>query len=268
MIPSRGPTCDTNLLSTPTPRRLFTLWMEQAGTGTALLPQVWAELTGENRTDTSPRAIAHRNAWFAVIDIEHSPFEIVRLTTEEHERVEDILGAFTLRHFPALANVADIRHRSDCLVVAQGLACGVDMIVTNNMRSMDHYEINQLVRERWGRNEGFLVAADDALLAAHPGGESARRMLAMALASVRPSCSPEPDLGSTRALLGELCNRLRSGLQMPNTAQRLINTFENDSRIEDTLALAADLARHSLALKAERARTAIIRNAPRREPAP
>ena len=260
MIPSRGPTCDTNLLSTPTPRRLFTLWMEQAGTGTALLPQVWAELTGENRTDASPRSIAHRSAWLAVIDTEPSPFEIIRLTTEERERVEDILSAFTLRHFPALANVADIRHHSDCLVVAQGLACGVDMVVTNNMRSMDHHEINQLVRERWARNEGFLVAADDALLGAHPGGESARRMLAMALASVLPTCSQEPGLDGARGLLGELCSRLRSGLQMPNTAQRLINTFENDCRIEDTLALAAALARDSLALKAERARAAFIRN--------
>ena len=265
MIPSRGPTCDTNLLSTPTPRRLFTLWMEQAGARTALMPQVWAELAGQNRTDATPRGVAHRNAWLAVIDMEGSPFEIVRLTTAEQERAEEILSAFTLRHFPALANVADIRHYSDCLVVAQGLACGVDMIVTNNMRSMDHYEINQLVRERWSRNDGFLVAADDALLTAHPGGESARRMLAMALAAALPAARQEPELGDARNLLGELCGRLQSGLQMPNTAQRLINTFENDSRINDTLALAADIARDSLALKAERARTAIIRNALRQD---
>ena len=261
MIPSRGPICDTNLLSTPTPRRLFTLWMEQAGTSAALLPQVWAELAGHGRTDASPRGMAHRNAWLVVVEMEGAPFEIVQLTTEESERVEDILGAFTLRHFPALANVADVRHHSDCLVVAQGLACGVDMIVTNNMRSMDHYEINQLVRERWGRNDGFLVTADDALLTAHPGGESARRMLATALASTLPADGQEPNLGSARNLLGELCGRLRTGLQMPNTAQRLVNTFENDCRIEDTLALAVDMARDSLALKAERERAAIVREA-------
>ena len=259
MIPNRGPTCDTNLLSTPTPRRLFTLWMERAGTRTALLPQVWAELSGENRTDATARGIAHRNAWLAVIDMEGSPFEIVRLTSAEQDRAEDILSAFTLRHFPALANVADIRHHSDCLVIAQGLACGVDMIVTNNMRSMDHHEINQLVRERWGRNDGFLTAADDALLAAHPGGEAARRMLAMALASVLPAGSQEPGLGDARKLLEDLCSRLHSGLQMPNTAQRLVNTFENDCRIDDTLAQAADIARDSLALKVERARAAIVR---------
>ena len=260
MNPSLGPTCDTNLLSTPTPRRLFTLWMEQAGTRVPLLPQVWAELTGPNPTDASPTGIAHRNAWFAVVEMERSPFEIVRLTEQEKERAEDILSAFTLRHFPALANVADIRHHSDCLVVAQGLACGVDMIVTNNMRSMDHHEINQLVRERWGRNDGFLVSANDALLAAHPGGESARYLLAIALASVQPA-DQELDIGSARHFLGELCSRLQSGLQMPDTAQRLINTFENDCRIEDTLAKAAALARDSLALKAERARVAIVRNA-------
>ena len=77
---------------------------------------------------------------------------------------------------------------------------------------------------------------------------------------VLPTCSQEPDLDGARGLLGELCGRLRSGLQMPNTAQRLINTFENDCRIEDTLAVAAALARDSLALKAERARAAFIRN--------
>ena len=155
MIPSRGPICDTNLLSTPTPRRLFTLWMEQAGTSTALLPQVWAELAGHSRTDASPRGMAHRNAWSSVVEMEGSPFEIVQLTTEGQEKVEDILGAFTLRHFPALANMADVRHHSDCLVVAQGLACRVDMIVTNNMRSMDHHEVNQLVRERWAGTTDF-----------------------------------------------------------------------------------------------------------------
>lgn len=261
MSPSQGPTCDTNLLSTPTPRRLFTLWMEQAGTPTTLLPHVWAELAGENRTDATPRGVAHRNGWLAVMDMEGSPFEIVRLTAAEQERAEEVLSAFTLRHFPALANVADIRHHSDCLVVAQGLACGVDMIVTSSMRSMDHYEINQLVRERWGRNDGFLVTADDALLAAHPGGESARRMLAMALASALPAGRQEPGLGNARKVLGELCGRLRSGLQMPNTAQRLINTFENDCRIDDTLALAAAIARDSLALNAERTRTAIVGSA-------
>ena len=264
MIPNRGPICDTNLLSTPTPRRLFTLWMEQAGTRTVLLPQVWAELAGQNRADASPRGIAHRNAWLAAIDMADSPFEIVRLTAAERERAEEILSAFTLRHFPALANVADIRHHSDCLVVAQGLACGVDMIVTNNMRSMDHHEINQLVRERWGRNDGFLVAADDALLAAHPGGEAARRMLATALASVLPASSQESALGNARNLLGDLCGRLQSGLQMPCTAQRLINTFENDCRIDDTLTLAAEIARDSRALKAERARAEIVRSALRR----
>ena len=205
--------------------------------------------------------MAHRNAWSSVVEMEGSPFEIVQLTTEESEGVEDILGAFTLRHFPALANAADVRHHSDCLVVAQGLACRVDMIVTNNMRSMDHHEVNQLVRERWGRNDGFLVTADDALLAAHPGGESARRMLATALASALPADGQEPDLGGARNLLGELCGRLREGLQMPNTAQRLVNTFENDCHIEDTLALAAGMARDSLALKAERARAAFVREA-------
>ena len=266
MTPSRGPTCDTNLLSTPTPRRLFTVWMEQAGTRMALLPQVWAELAGQNRTDASPRGVAHRNAWLAVIDMEGSPFEIVRLAAAERERAEEILSAFTLRHFPALTNVADIHHNSDCLVVAQGLACGVDMIVTNNMRSMDHHEVNQLVRERWGKNDGFLVTADDALLAAHPGGEAARRMLAMALASVLPAGGgQEPSVGEARNLLGELCGRLQSGLQMLHTAQRLVNTFENDCRIGETLELATEIARDSQALKAERARVAIVRSALRRD---
>ena len=36
---------DTNMLAKPTPRRLMTLWLEQAGCRTLVLPRVYEELT-------------------------------------------------------------------------------------------------------------------------------------------------------------------------------------------------------------------------------
>ena len=261
-VPSgRGIAFDTNMLTRPTQRRLMTLWSELSGQRTALLPQVHAELTATPRFEapkTLPSARVQREAWDAIVRAPQSPFEEVVLDEKARHRFGEIILEFTLPCFPMLNNVDEITTHADAIVLAQGLAVGMDVIVSNNMRSVDHVEINGLVREAFGRNAGLLLVADDALLAAHPCGEGSRALLAMALASAWPDDGREMSVADAERLLSSLCERLE-GATMPQTAIRLRNRFATDGDLESVLHQARDVSTASNALFHERVRAEWVR---------
>ena len=261
-IPSgSGVAFDTNMLTRPTQRRLMTLWTELSGQRTALLPQVLVELTAVPRFEapqTLASARAHREAWSAIVRAPQSPFELVVLDEDARHRFGEVIIEFTLPCFPVLNNVDEITTHSDAIVLAEGLAAGMDVIISNNMRSVDHVEINGLVREVFGRNTGLLLAADDALLAAHPCGEGSRALLVMALASAWPDDGREMGVGDAEHLLVGLCDRLH-GATMPQTATRLRNRFATDLNLDLVLDEARNLSAASNALYHERVRTEWIR---------
>lgn len=68
---------DTNMLSRPTPRRLMTLWLEQADCRTLVLPRVYEELTAPTLAQRDRR---HRGrnvqaeTWEQAIQSPGSPF--------------------------------------------------------------------------------------------------------------------------------------------------------------------------------------------------
>ena len=258
---AQGIAFDTAMLKRPTQRRLMTLWTELSGQRTALLPQVRAELTATPEFEpakTLPSARTQREAWAAIIQAPNSPFEEVVLNKDARERFGEIILQFTLPCFPLLNNVDEITTHSDAIVLAQGLAAGMDVIISNNMRSVDHIEINGLVREAFGRNAGLLLAADDALLAAHPCGEGSRALLVMALASAWPDDGRELTAADAERLLASLCERLE-GATMPQTAIRLRNRFATDGDLGLVLAEARKVATASNALFHERVRAEWVR---------
>ena len=258
-IPSgRGIAFDTNMLARPTQRRLMTLWCELAGSHTAVLPQVLEELTAKPAFEApavAPSAHAQRLAWAEIVRAPESPFELVVLDAQAQALFGSILMEFTLPCFPLLNNVDEITTHPDAIVLAQGLAAGMDVIVSNNMRSIDHFEINGLVREAFGRNAGLLVAADYALLEAHPCGEGSRALLTMALASAWPDDAARLTVGDAAELLGGLCARLE-GAAMPQTAARLRSRFATDRDLQSVLREAGEISASSNALRHERGRTA------------
>ena len=261
-VPSgRGVAFDTNMLTRPTQRRLMTLWTELSSQRTALLPQVRAELTATPEFEapqTLPTARTQREAWAAIIQAPNSPFEEIVLDKDARDRFGEIIGQFTLPCFPLLNNVDEITTHSDAIVLAQGLAAGMDVIISNNMRSVDHVEINGLVRQVFGRNAGLLLAADDALLEAHPCGEGSRALLAMALASAWPDDGREMPVAEAERLLASLCERLE-GATMPQTAIRLRNRFATDGDLGLVLGDARKVATASNALFHERVRAEWVR---------
>ena len=68
---------DTNLLAKPTPRRLMTLWLEQAGCNALILPRVYEELTAPSLAQRDKRS-GGRNAqaeeWDEAISSPNSPY--------------------------------------------------------------------------------------------------------------------------------------------------------------------------------------------------
>lgn len=249
---------DTNLLSMPTQRRLMSLWMEVSQGKVLLLPQVVAELRAPNKRDLGAEAqrinAAHRAAWDKAVNIANGPFATVTLTADEQTAAYEILHQFTLRCFPKLNRVDEIPQHADAVILAQGLASGVECVVTNNMASLDHREVNGLVSEVMGRNAGFVLTADDAMLDAHGHGESSRRLLSMAMASCWPDDGREMAVDEVHDRLRRLCNILTVDVNMPGVAQRLMNAFEVDPELPQVLDSARALSQESSALACERER--------------
>lgn len=247
---------DTNLLGRPTQRRLMSLWMEQTGLKVLLLPGVFDELCAPNLLSSNSRIqrmnARRREGWERVVAMPGSPYAKVVLTDEQQDAAADILQRFTLRCFPGLNEIDDIGRNADAAILAQGLALGVDLIVTNNMKSIDHFEVNDLARRAMGRNSGVLITADDAITRAHAGGEASARLLEIAMASCWPEGGDELLLDAAHERLLGLCEILEAGLRMPNTAQRLLSIFDTSEDLDRLLEAARRLSIESPALKCER----------------
>ena len=257
----RGVAFDTNMLARPTQRRLMTLWCELAGMRAAVLPQVLLELTAQPTFEPqaiAPSAHAQRAAWIELVRAPLSPFEAIVLDERAQALFGRIIMEFTLPCFPLLNGVDEITTHPDAVVLAQGLAAGMDVIVSNNMRSIDHFEINGLVREVFGRNAGLLIAADAALLDAHAYGEGSRALLVMALAAAWPDDGRHMATADADVVLGELCGRLE-GATMPQTAARLRSRFASEQDLPAVLGEAREMSAGSNALRHERVRMAWVK---------
>ena len=265
--PLDGLAFDTNLLNKPTQRRLMSLWMERSESKVFLLPQVRAELTTPNMRPGTCRDLAintaHRQAWDDVVAKPNSPFQTVELTREQQVLASAILHSFTLRCFPKLNNVDEVLRNSDSIILAEGLAAQLDCVVTNNMASIDHQEVNHLVTRTMGRNASFVRTADDAMLEAHPGGEASRELLTTAMASCWPDNGVAQSIDDAHERLERLCSVLVEGVNMPAVAQRLRNAFDVDLDLDAILVDAHAVSRSSSALACERERKDLVVSAGR-----
>ena len=252
-----GPAFDTNVLRSPTTRLLATCWMESSGCLTSVLPMVFVELTAvyeSSRAGDIPRL--HRDAWVAALGDPDTVFHKVEMTDSQQDAAAEIRGKFDLKCFPKLNDASEIYGNPDAIVLSQGLACGMDVLVANDLASIDHYVVNDVVQSVLGSNSPYVQTLDRAFNSAHCGAEATRQLLYRALASVWPAHRSALSLDECREMLDALCVRLNGGARMPETAQRLINAFETDNGLEDLIENARIEALVSLAVKSERRRAA------------
>lgn len=247
---SLGPAFDTGTLSTPTPRKLVGCWMEQAGRKTVIVPEVWRELT----TSQGPAAREYpKTAWRRLAEGPDSPFTLPSLSEEQEEVAYDIRSKFTSSCFPAVHPVA-IHTHSDALIVSQSLALGTDILVTGDIRTIDHYEINLVVGQLLGRNAPFVTTLDEALSSAYPGGSAAEQLLTVAMSTVAPAAhEPEWQAEGAYRDLTEL-RRAMTGAGLTVTAQRLDTRWNECRDLATMLEKARSMAEQSQALHCERLR--------------
>ena len=74
-----------------------------------------------------------------------SPYKILPMTSEELQRAEALLETIPAKAFRGLREEEVATHR-DARIICESIACGVRMLVTGNMVTIDHIEIN-----RWAR---------------------------------------------------------------------------------------------------------------------
>lgn len=244
-----GPAFDTMTLSRPTARKLVGCWMDSAGTRTLVLPQVWRELTYEPEP---PRAFGATQAWQAAAHHPEAPYRWARLTAEENERAREIRARFTQACFPQVPHDGIMNH-GDAVIVSQALALKTDALVTSDIRSIDHYEINNLIERSWGANAGFVSTLDDALCEAHAGGEGGEQLLVLALATIAPPSNADWRVDAAFADLQALRRALR-GAALATVADHLENRWECGRDLERLVEAARALAARSPTLRFERIR--------------
>ena len=261
---TQGLAFDTNLLSQPLTRRLVLLWMELSGLSVVVLPTVKRELTFKREHPTREQRLLddlYESQWEASWRKPESPYELVSLTEDQKALAGEMLSSFTLRCFPKTPSKERIARLPDANVLAEAIAAGVDMVVTNNMGSIDHMEVNALVRAVLGSNENIIASADDALLTTHVGGEGSRHLLTMFMASSWPDAGRRSmSMADCHEHLVKCTDGLATGAAMPNCAVKMTNAFDVDEDLDAVISNAQALAQDSVALRQDNDRAEAIRS--------
>ena len=246
-----GPAFDSNILTRPTRRKLAGCWMESAGVPTLVLPQVWKELTKETDGIQGHHAMSVE-AWHGVRRAQDAPFRWIELDSSQLQLAHEIRASFTEACFPRVP-CDRIHTHADAIITSQAIALGTDALVTGDIRTIDHYEINDLVARRWGSNRGFVLTFDDAITTAHAGAQSAQHLLVTALATIAPSDSRSWSVDEAHEELTTLCDALRRS-DAPMVAGHLENRWWCASDLGSVVEQALDFATTSRFMQIERQR--------------
>ena len=258
-IDELGPAFDSATIIRPTQRKIVGRWMENAGLPTLIVPQVWRELT---RPMPYTEGVTPVDAWLWMEKQPNAPFLRPSLTQSEIDIARDIRSRFTQACFPKTAPDM-IETLGDAFVISEAVALGTDALVTNDIRTIDHYEVNHVVGQFLGHNAPFVTTLDNALLSAHEGGQSSRNLLVLALSTIAPPVQQEWPVDDAYDDLSRLTQAM-IGAYLGNTAMRLMTRWECTLDLPCVLEEAQLGADQSCALQFENRRTAWLRSETRK----
>ena len=241
---------DTSELKRPTQRKLHAAWRELQGERVLATPGVadelaplatnvlWhegpseAEHTLQNRTLPDPRRRQlQQQAWWGRMWTDPtSPYRIVTLDPEQTDRAERMRTVIDPRCFPNTPP-EDIPDLGDAVIVSEAMALDARLLLTSNLQSIDHIEVNRWMREHgreWGLRTGDLIQDADAAFVewtTEPTGLE-RWVLAGMLA-----CWPGDDDAPAWDVLDATMNGIRAlvrgdGGKLPNAGARLLNGLQ------------------------------------------
>ena len=165
---------DTSELMRPTQRKLHAAWQELQGRQVLATPGVARELAplavdvawmgrpsdAENRLRAGGSRLPKRRgnelrqqAWWGEMWADgKSPYGIVTLTPEQEELAERIRTVIDPACFPN-TDPEDIPGLGDAAIVSESMALGAKLLLTSDLRSIDHIEVNRWTVENgteWG----------------------------------------------------------------------------------------------------------------------
>jgi len=191
------------------------------------------------------------------------PFKLVCASREEQKRAVAVLGTLPENAF------CDSRRdamESDRQILAESLAGGADMVLTNNMRSIRHGVINEWYAHTCGRNDSLVVPADPGMQRLAQELDVDDRTFALAALAMTVSNTPRPPAEEWRGV-AEMLHFAGMALGYPaHQAGNAMLTVPESVRLP-MLAEARSL-KHQQPWKrcreAEAARVAIVRGPPSR----
>ena len=242
---------DTSELKRPTQRKLHAAWQELHGRELLATPTVATELAPLGAIDTgtdvsvAEQQLAIRATELSVTRVNDlqrqvwwarmwrnpdSQYRIVPLTARQEELAERILTEIDPRCFPG-TDPEDIPDRPDARIVAESLVLGATMLLTSNLRSIDHIEVNKWTIEHgaeWGiRPERLLHDADDTFVKWTVEDAALERWVQagpLACWPPRDDADAIAVIEQTAAGIGALCRG--TGGKLPRAAARLLNGLE------------------------------------------
>ena len=94
------------------------------------------------------RFLLERQVWWGRLFLDpDSQYEIVALTRKQHRTALAIRNSLSASCFPRLRQ-REVPLDPDAAIIAEALATGYDLLTTANMRSIDHWEVNEWVRRQ------------------------------------------------------------------------------------------------------------------------
>ena len=243
---------DTTELLRVMPRKLHAAWAELCGTKARMPPAVADELApvGVLQSMTTALSVAEellqpdapaldderrqqleRQAWWASMWRDPaSPYEKLELTPEQRELHTMLLSNLPRECFPT-ANPLLLADNRDTQIVGETLALGGKMLLTSNMRTIDHIRLNEWAVDNGSRfgfkPEPVVFQADDQLVRWTRSPAARERWIQAGMIASWPVRDEASAVQVIRATVQHIGTLVRTGGPLPNASARLLNELEN-----------------------------------------
>ena len=258
---------DTSELLRPLPRKLHTAWAEIHERKAAMSPTVAQELAPEGRrtsafdgVSAAERMLRQNDGtltrrdetrlriqgwWARMWRDETSPYLLAELTNEEDRLATELARQIDPKCFPA-ARPGYVSDHRDTQIICESLALRATVLLTSNMRTIDHERVNEWAVAN-GDRLGFRPApvvyqADETLLRWTDNAAELERWLQAGLMACWPSRDDAPAVEVVNKTIGEV-GRMASGTggRLRNAGVRLVETLrdhpDREGLVERTRAL-------------------------------
>ena len=241
---------DTSELKRPMQRKLHAAWCElhdqqvlaPPGVARELAPlaadTIWSEkksaaetLLEDANVPRERRGELLQQAWWAQMwRSTSSPYRVIQLNTKQQALASTIITEIDARCFPT-TDPDDIGDHADAKIICESMALGAKMLLTSNMRTIDHVEVNNWATEN-GQRLGFraepvLFQADATLTEWTSRPADLERWIQAGFIA----CWPYEDKASAKEVIQQTLNGISamargSGGKLRMSSERLVNGLE------------------------------------------